>query len=120
MTCPFRLVKSSGNRTRLTFKLPIWQALRVKPHSHPRPDAAKQLRAWIDRSNMKDSAAASLFGVSLSYLSHLLAGDRTPGLAVAGTIEALTGVPMRGWLARSLGAKESRPKKANEKLRKTA
>lgn len=47
---------------------------------------------------MKDIEAARLMGFEKTFLSQLLSGRRSAGLATAITIERHTGIPAEAWL----------------------
>lgn len=57
-----------------------------------------RLRAWIERSKVKDYEAAALLTVHPVMLSQWLSGTRTPGLDSAVKIEQITGIPVGSWL----------------------
>lgn len=61
----------------------------------------ERLRAWIDRSRLNQSEAADLLGFDRTFLSQILTGRRTPGLANGVRIEDITGIPVRAWAASS-------------------
>lgn len=58
----------------------------------------ERLRAWIERSKVKDYEAAEILGVNPVVLSQWLGGARTPGLDNAVKIEQATGVSVESWL----------------------
>lgn len=58
---------------------------------------ARELRAWIRRSGLKQVEAARRFGVTQSELSRWLSGERVPTLAKAVIVEAETGILERAW-----------------------
>jgi transcriptional regulator with XRE-family HTH domain len=60
--------------------------------------AREQLRAWLRRSKMKQKELARLLSVSEVYVSQLLKGIRSPGLANAFLIERHTGISAEAWL----------------------
>jgi len=59
------------------------------------------LNTWITQSNRKRSEIAAALGITASFLSLLENGHKTPSLALAVRIEALTGgrVPVASWVA---------------------
>lgn len=59
---------------------------------------SEQLRAWIDRRCESDREASRLLGLDHTYLSQILNGHRTPGLANSIKIERVTGIPVEAWV----------------------
>jgi transcriptional regulator with XRE-family HTH domain len=57
----------------------------------------ERLRDWIDRSKVNQTQAARILGMTPVFLSQILNGDRTPGLANAVKIEDVTGIAVRSW-----------------------
>jgi plasmid maintenance system antidote protein VapI len=58
----------------------------------------EQLKDWMHRRRFMQREAADYFGWHETYISHLIAGARTPGLDNAVTIERLTGIPVEAWV----------------------
>ncbi len=62
------------------------------------------LEAWRLRSKLKQTELAKALQVSDGYLSHILAGKRTPtNLPLLMRIETLTGVPVSSWVDKPRG-----------------
>jgi transcriptional regulator with XRE-family HTH domain len=61
--------------------------------------AGDELRAWMERTGRSYDEVAETLGISKSYISNLLTGGRTPSLALAIRIAAVTGVPVSLWAA---------------------
>jgi len=62
-----------------------------------------RLRAWITRANLTQRQVGRLFGVHYTYVNQMLSGRRTPGLAVAVTIERETGIAVGAWMPPASG-----------------
>lgn len=62
------------------------------------PDAADQLRIWVDRNfdGHRETAASSL-GITAAFLSYLINRERLPGRALARRLEDAGIVQMRAW-----------------------
>ena len=60
---------------------------------------AQQLLDWMKRRGFSKMDAAAHFGWSLTFISKLVNGRRSPGLANAITIERETGIPVEAWLS---------------------
>jgi len=60
--------------------------------------AGDEMRAWMERSGRSYEDVADVLGISTSYISNLLTGGRTPSLALATKIAALTGIPATAWV----------------------
>lgn len=65
-------------------------------------DGRTQFRDWIDRRGINQHEAALLLGMSDVFVSQLLAGSRTPGLANAVKIERETGITAASWTLREV------------------
>jgi transcriptional regulator with XRE-family HTH domain len=64
----------------------------------------RQLLAdWLERSHTRQRVLARKLGKSDAYISQVLSGLRRPKLETLTDIEALTGVPVRSWLATRRG-----------------
>lgn len=61
----------------------------------------EQLREWMTRRVFTQRDTARHFGWDETFLSHLLAGRRGPGLATAVKIERETGIPVEAWMPTS-------------------
>lgn len=57
----------------------------------------ERLREWLDRSKFNQQEAAEILQIHPVYLSQILNGLRSPGLANAIKIEDLTGISVRSW-----------------------
>lgn len=57
--------------------------------------ASAQLRAYLKRERLTQSAFAAELGISNSHLSELLSEQTTPSLSLAARIENVTGIPAR-------------------------
>lgn len=70
---------------------------------HARMD---HLKSYLAAARIKQTDFAAKVGISPSFLSDILHGNRTPSLATAGRIaEATRGkVPVSAWVARERGA----------------
>jgi transcriptional regulator with XRE-family HTH domain len=62
-----------------------------------------RLRQWIDRSKINQRQAAELLEVDQTYLSQILSGKRSPGLATAVHFENVTGIAVEAWVAQEAG-----------------
>lgn len=62
----------------------------------------EQLRDWMRRRGFKQSDAARYLEFDEPYVSVLLSGKRSPGLANAVRIERHTGIPVEAWAASEL------------------
>lgn len=60
---------------------------------------ADQLRDWMKRRGFSLAEAADFFGWDQTFISKLINGRRSPGLANAHIIEAKTGIPTQAWLS---------------------
>ena len=60
-------------------------------------DGRERLRDWLDRSKLNQTQAADILGLHPVYLSQILLGKRSPGLANAIKIEDVTGISARVW-----------------------
>jgi transcriptional regulator with XRE-family HTH domain len=82
----------------------------------------EQFKDWLDRrfpnSDRKSRDAAELFGWDETFISKLVRGDRSPGLANADTIEAITGISHRAWLPSAVD-KSSQPVAASAGRRRS-
>lgn len=58
----------------------------------------EQLKDWIARRGFNQTQAAEYLGFDNPYLSQLINGKRSPGLANAVKIEEKTGIPVEAWL----------------------
>ena len=84
------------------------------------PDAADQLRTWIDRNfdGHRGNAAASL-GITPQFLSYLINRDRLPGRALSRRLEDAGIVQMRAWpltlpnKVKSVGRSAGRKRRGN-------
>jgi DNA-binding XRE family transcriptional regulator len=56
-----------------------------------------RLREWIERSKCNQTEAAKLLGFTKVFLSQILNGVRTPGLANAINIQRVTGISVESW-----------------------
>lgn len=59
-----------------------------------------KLKEHLANTGMRQVVLARMIGISQGHMSDILAGRRTPGLALAGRIAAATGgkVPVSSWL----------------------
>ncbi len=62
-----------------------------------------ELRAWTDRSLLRDSELAVRLGVSRPYMSQIFHGERRPGLELLLLIAEVTGIPLVAWKADDVG-----------------
>lgn len=62
-----------------------------------------QLREWISRRCDSDREAARILDLDHTFLSQLLNGHRSPGLANAVKIERVTGISVEAWLPTGVG-----------------
>ena len=62
-----------------------------------------ELRAWADRSVVRDAELAVRLGISRPYMSQIFHGERRPGLELLLLIAEVTGVPLIAWKAESVG-----------------
>jgi transcriptional regulator with XRE-family HTH domain len=60
---------------------------------------AKQLADWMRRRTLNQRETAAHFGWDETFISQLVTGKRTPGLANALKIERETGIPVEAWMA---------------------
>jgi transcriptional regulator with XRE-family HTH domain len=56
------------------------------------------LNAWRKRVNKSLRSVADDVGCDASYIAYIEKGERTPTLAVAVKLEALTGIPAKSWV----------------------
>lgn len=63
----------------------------------------ERLARWMERSRLNQRQTAQIFGVHFAYLSQILSGRRSPGLANAITIERETGIPVEAWVPTEVG-----------------
>ena len=73
----------------------------------------QQLRAWLDRSRLRDSQLAVRLGISLPYMSQIFHGERRPGLELLLLIAEVTGIPLVAWKENGVGTE------AEDRRRKT-
>lgn len=73
--------------------------------------APEQLQAWMERRGLDQRQTAEYFGWTESFISHIMAERRTPGLVNAVKIEAHTGIPPRCWVP---SAVDKAPKQARQ------
>lgn len=66
-----------------------------------KPDAADQLRQWMERNGRDYPATAEALGVTRAHISHLLTGGRTPSLTLALRVAEVTGIPVAAWAKES-------------------
>jgi transcriptional regulator with XRE-family HTH domain len=66
---------------------------------HNGPD---QFLDWMKRRGFNQNETAEYFGWDITFISKLVRGHRTPGLANALKIERLTGIPVEAWASISL------------------
>lgn len=66
----------------------------------------ERLKDWIDRSKCDQNNAAKILGITPAYLSQLLSGVRSPGLANAIKFEQITGISAESWLLSSVSEPE--------------
>ena len=57
----------------------------------------EQFKDWMRRRGFTQADACRYLGFDEPYLSGLLTGRRSPGLANAVHIERLTGIPVESW-----------------------
>lgn len=57
----------------------------------------QRLRDWIRRSKLTQREAADVLDITEQFLSQILSGVRTLGLANAIKFEDVTGIPVRSW-----------------------
>jgi plasmid maintenance system antidote protein VapI len=66
----------------------------------------EQFKDWITRrfpnSERPQREAAELFGWDETFISKIVRGDRSPGLANAHSIERETGISTESWLSSAL------------------
>lgn len=62
-----------------------------------RNTAGNELRAWMKRMGRGYPDLAKALDISRPHLVHLVTGGRTPSLALAGRIAAVTGIPESVW-----------------------
>lgn len=67
----------------------------------------EHFKGWLERMRFNQRQAAAYFGWDETFISHILSGKRTPGLANAVKIEELTGIPARTWVSSELDESES-------------
>ena len=60
---------------------------------------AAQLTDWLRRRGFTQADAARYLEFDAPYVSVLVSGARTPGLANAIKLERLTGIPVEAWAA---------------------
>lgn len=65
--------------------------------------ARAQLADWIARRGMTQREAAVLLGLHYTYLSQIILGKRSPGLANAVQIQRVTGISAESWVATEVG-----------------
>lgn len=65
--------------------------------------ARAQLADWIERRGLNQREAARLLGLHYTYLSQILLGKRSPGLANAILIQRTTGVSAESWVPTAVG-----------------
>jgi plasmid maintenance system antidote protein VapI len=63
---------------------------------------AEQLKDWMHRRRFMQKEAAEHLGFDVTYVSHLVAGRRVPGLDNALVIERETGIPVEAWASIAL------------------
>lgn len=63
----------------------------------------EQLKHWIERRELQQQEAASLIGISSSFLSHILNGHRLPTLPIAVLIEETAGIRCASWVPKRDG-----------------
>lgn len=63
----------------------------------------EQLKDWMRRRGFTQADAARYLAIDEPYVSVLLSGKRTPGLANAIHLERLTGIPVEAWASTSIG-----------------
>ena len=78
------------------------------------------LRAWLRRSNLKQTVFAEQIRVKDGDLSRYLSGKRCPTLPIAVRIEDVTGIPARSWLLKPLGSSAFSGVKPRHKPAKTS
>lgn len=66
-----------------------------------------RLKDWIERSRCQQQQAAEILGITPAYLSQILSGVRTPGLANAVKFEHITGIAAESWLLTELSQTEA-------------
>jgi transcriptional regulator with XRE-family HTH domain len=69
----------------------------------------ERLKDWIDRSRCSQNEAAEILGITAPYLSQLLSGVRTPGLANAIKFEQITGIAAGSWLLTDVSQDDAAP-----------
>lgn len=84
------------------------------------PSGAEQFKDWMDRrwplSSRKAREAAEYFGWDETFISHIIRGVRTPGLANAIQIERKSGIPVEAWVSSELDeSDESVPAKSGKR-----
>lgn len=83
----------------------------------------ERLRAWIERSQLTQRAAAKLLGIHFTFLNQLLSTNarrRSPALGTALRIERLTGIPVEAWMPTDVGDEhaEKSPRRRNQHVGK--
>lgn len=63
----------------------------------------EQLKDWMRRRGFTQADAARYLQVDEPYVSVLVSGKRTPGLANAVKLERLTGIPVEAWASSEIG-----------------
>lgn len=63
----------------------------------PKATGAVRLRQWLTQERMSQREFAALATVHWTYINQLVSGRRTPGLAAAVNLQALTGIPVTCW-----------------------
>jgi transcriptional regulator with XRE-family HTH domain len=57
----------------------------------------QELRAWADRSVVRDAELAVRLGISRPYMSQIFHGERRPGLELLLLIAEVTGIQLVAW-----------------------
>lgn len=74
-------------------------AVMERNEATPTVPAGQQMRAWrqAQEPTVSQETLGKLLGCTRVYVSQLESGYSTPSLALAVTIEQLTGIPPRDW-----------------------
>jgi plasmid maintenance system antidote protein VapI len=73
---------------------------------------SEQLVDWMRRRGFNKADAARYLEFPAPYVSYLISGDRTPGLANAIKIERLTGIPVEAWTVDESGSERDESESA--------
>lgn len=66
-------------------------------------NARERLKLWLERSGLNQGEVGLELKIDRSSLCQIISGRRSPSLALAARIEAMTGIPASTWASVNMG-----------------